>query len=229
MTLEDNIFAKTKPVEKKLINYGFVETNGNYQLHTSICHGDFRVLIEVTKQGKVTGKVTDAAFGDEYNLFRMEEAKGEYVATVLEAYTSLLQEIRNHCFVQQPFSSAQANRLTQWIFETFHESVEFPWTTPSDKNFGIFREKASQKWYSIIMELDGSKFGKDGVLDLMNVKLEPDQIVSLLAKPGYRICYHMNKQQWISIDLDDALSDEEIEERLQTSRDLILKKHTHNR
>lgn len=62
MTLEDNIFAKTKPVEKKLINYGFVETNGNYQLHTSICHGDFRVLIEVTKQGKVIGKVTDAAF-----------------------------------------------------------------------------------------------------------------------------------------------------------------------
>ena len=226
MEIEEKIFEKAKPLWNQLIPYGFQKVGDGYRYEAPLHQGDFQVHIEIHPNGKVTGKVTDTNFGDEYVLFRVEGTQGEYAHSVLEEYTALLLDIRNHCFIREEFLSIQANRLALWIQQTFQESVDYPWSDPEVEKTGVFREKTTKKWYAIIMELDGKRFGRNDVVNVMNVKLDPEEILTLVNRPGYHVCYHMNKKQWISIFLDDTLSDEEIEKRLQESRALILAKHS---
>ena len=44
----------------------------------------------------------------------------------------------------------------------------------------------------------------------MNVKLDKDKIQELLKKDGYYPAWHMNKKSWITITLDEVISDDEI-------------------
>ena len=44
----------------------------------------------------------------------------------------------------------------------------------------------------------------------MNVKLDKDEITELLKTRGFYPAYHMNKKNWITILLDDTISDEVI-------------------
>ena len=53
--------------------------------------------------------------------------------------------------------------------------------------------------------------------NIINVKVDSDQIKSILAKKGYYPAFHMNKKCWVSIILEDALTDEEIESRIRDS------------
>ena len=42
-------------------------------------------------------------------------------------------------------------------------------------------------------------------IDIMNVRVESQEIEKLLKRPGYFPAYHMNKKNWISISLEDEL------------------------
>ena len=49
------------------------------------------------------------------------------------------------------------------------------------------------------------------------LRVDSDKIKSILAKKGYYPAFHMNKKCWVSIILEDALTDEEIEGRIHDS------------
>lgn len=61
-------------------------------------------------------------------------------------------------------------------------------------------------------------------VEIIDVKLNPKKIQALLPKKGFYEAYHMNKKTWITILLDDTLSDEEIMSYVQESYDLTKKK-----
>ena len=60
----------------------------------------------------------------------------------------------------------------------------------------------------------------DELIDVLNVKIDPEMLDELLKKPGICRCYHMNKKMWVTITMDDRLSDEEIMELLKRSFEL---------
>ena len=64
--------------------------------------------------------------------------------------------------------------------------------------------------------------GREGQVEAVNLK--HDQVVDLLSQNGIYPAFHMNRRYWISVALDDTLSDEIVLELIEKSWNLTSKK-----
>ena len=215
----DEIFQKTTLNEEKLLKYGFTYKNHNYYYSKKIVDDDFRVDI-VINQKKICAKVYDLAFNEEYTNFKIEKETGTFVSRVRNAYKNLLEDIKDKCFDENIFMTNQANRIAKCIKEKYASNPEFLWKKyPCD---AIFRN--NKKWFGLIMYIGRKKIeNKKGNIDILNVKLDEEKIKKLLCQKGFYKAYHMNKEKWITITLDETLSDKEIMEYVSESYKFTLK------
>lgn len=219
MNIEDEIFKKSKVNIENLKAYGFKENVKGYIYSKDILDGSLKVIIEVSNNGKVNGKVFDNSFGDEYTIFRIETQTGSFVGSVKEEFEKILLDIKNKCFYDELFIYPQTNRITRMIKNSFDTDPEFEWE--KFEGFGTFRNKTSDKWYALIMNLDRSKLeDSSGEIEILNIKLPEDKIKLLLDKKGFYPAYHMNKKYWITISLDETISDKEIFDLISISYNL---------
>ncbi|OBW91331.1 MmcQ/YjbR family DNA-binding protein [Gallibacterium salpingitidis] len=79
-------------------------------------------------------------------------------------------------------------------------------------DYAVFRHYRSRKWFALFMPVPAKKLGlaSNEVLNILNLKLEPQFIDVLRQQKGYYPAYHMNKEHWISIDLAMVSSLEEL-------------------
>ncbi len=107
--------------------------------------------------------------------------------------------------------------LFEYVRKKYHTEPDYPW---ADSN-AVLRHKENRKWYGVVMEVGRDKLGLsgDGMLHILNLKCEPQLISALRRKPGFYPAYHMNKEQWISIQLDCVL-EETIKDLLAISWEL---------
>lgn len=216
MNFENEIFKRTRIDFEKLKSYGFVK-DGNVYKYSKEFMDSFRADIVIDSKGQVSGRVYDFNLDDEYVSLRIESQVGEFVSKVREAYKEILKNIAETCGEKLYFISEQANRITKLIMNLYNDVPEFAWE--KFPGYGIFRNPNNEKWYSLIMNIDKSKIDKkcSGEIEVINVKLDDDKIQGLLTKKGFYPSYHMNKKNWITIILDDTLSDEEIIEYIKES------------
>lgn len=209
MNIENEVFKRRQADFDKLLLYGFKREKDVYK-YSKVFMSDFRADIEVDEMGKVLGKVYDLNIEDEYINFRIECQVGEFVNQVREEYHKILEDIAIHCFQNLYFISDQANRIANQVMDCYKDEPEFAWE--SSPGFGIFKNPNNKKWYGLIMNIDKSKIDKkySGEVEIINVKLDPERIQVLISKKGFYPAYHMNKKNWITISLDDTLSDDEI-------------------
>ena len=120
--------------------------------------------------------------------------------------------------------SSQRERITQYIQNTYGTEAEYLWADSPDS--AVFRHPASKKWYAIMMGVLPERLGLSGeqALDVMNVKCSTIMIGSLLSTKGFLPAYHMNKNHWISIVLDDSVPDDQIIPLLELSYDSVAPK-----
>ncbi len=217
MTIEEEVFRKMKIDFDKISKYGFKKDKSSYKYSKNIMNNTFRVDIEINSNGKVEGKVYDLSFGDEYTNFRIEDSTGSFVGQVRDSFKNLLKDIRTNCFIREDFIYEQSNRITKAIKEKYGDEPEFEW----DKfpGYATFRNKESKKWYGIIMNIDKSKLDKNstGEVEIINIKLEPSEIEYLVNQEGFYPAYHMNKKNWITVILNNTLSDEKIMKLIEKS------------
>lgn len=220
MNIEEEVFLKAHVDFNKLEKYGFVKNDKAYFFSKNFLNDSFKAEIIIDESGKVNGKVYDLLIEDEYTSFRVEKNLGEFVNKVRDEYISILEGIKENCFVKDSFASKQANKITKYIKEKYQDNPEFLWEKfPS---IGVFRNKNNDKWYGIIMNVNKAKLTQgSGEVEVLNVKLEEDEIKDLLKQKGYYEAYHMNKKNWISIILDDDLDDETIYALIDKSYELI--------
>jgi len=64
-----------------------------------------------------------------------------------------------------------------------------------------------------------------GNVEVVNIKLEPEKILSLHKEKGFYPAYHMNKKNWISILLNDTVPDQVLLVLLDESHAFTLPKH----
>ena len=216
MNIEDDVFKRTIVHFETLIPYGFIK-NGNIYEYSKKIMNSFRVNIVIGESGLVMGRVYDLDTGDEYTNFRIGTQNGEFVNAVREAYKDILRDIKMHCFETLYFITEQANRITKKIMEVYLHEPEFIFK--NSPGYGIFRNSNNRKWYALIMNIDKSKIDKNstGEVEILNVKLSEERISMLLNRNGFYRAYHMNKKKWITILLDNTLSDEEIMEYVTIS------------
>ena len=72
---------------------------------------------------------------------------------------------------------------------------------------------SSRKWYGIIMVIPASKLGidSDKLIEVVNVRFNKGEALEIARNvAGIYPGWHMNKQNWITIILDNTLSDEQL-------------------
>ena len=216
MSIESEIFKKYIPNNDKLIKYGFKKSNNSYKFSKIFLNDTFRADIVIDSKGQVIGKVIEIELEEEYTNFRIEGNNGGFSNKVREEYRNILQDIANNCFEKKYFIFEQTNRITKLINEKYEVNPEFLW----DKfpGYGVFRNTRSNKWFGIIMNIDRSKIisDKTGEIEVLNVKLDGD-VQNYLGVEGIYSSYHLSKKSWISIILDDTLSDKEIMDLIDIS------------
>ena len=218
MTIEEKMFQKTKINYPKLLKYGFVKNKDIYTYTKNIINNHFQVIICIEK-GKVTGHIIDLNFNEEYYNFRNETFTGNYVAKIREEFEYILKDIKDKCFTNKTFIYDQTNRIIKLIKEKYHDEPQFEWEDTPD--CAVF--KHPKKWYGIIMHINKIKldFNTNEDIEIINVKLDPNEIIELLKQDGFYKAYHMNKKYWITIILDNTLSDKLIMELITKSYNLV--------
>ncbi len=187
--------------------YGFKKDKSLYKYSKNIMNNDFRVDIVINEDGIVKGKVFDLAFGEEYTNFRIEGNKGAFANQIKEEFKNLLKDIRSNCFIRKTFIYEQSNRIASLIKEKYGDNPEFEWK--KFPGYATFKNKNSKKWYGIIMNIDKNKLDEKstGKVEIINIKLNPNEIKDLLKLDGFYPAYHMNKKNWISVILNNTVSD----------------------
>ena len=109
------------------------------------------------------------------------------------------------------------NRITKLIKEKYKDEPEFLWSKFPE--FRIFRNKDNKKWYAIIMNINKNKLNinSNDEVYIINIKLDSEEIKDLLDNNKFYPAYHMNKKYWITIILDENISDNEIMEFINKS------------
>ncbi len=214
MKIEADIFKTYTLNENKLIDYGFVKEQSIYKYIDYILDNTFQVIINIDQNGKVEGKVFDLDAESEYINFRIKDITGSFALKVKEEYQLILKDIRDKCYDKKYFIFNQSNRITKLIIKKYKIIPEFLWE--KNPTFGVFRNQKSKKWFGIIMNIDKSKIIPDqkGEIEILNLKLDDK---NYLQEKGIYSAYHMNKKSWVSIILDETLTDEEIMKLVEIS------------
>ena len=91
-------------------------------------------------------------------------------------------------------------------------------------NYIVFRNN-KKKWFAAIMDVPYNKVyrnsDKDHIIDVMNVKLDPELITSIKNTKGFAPAYHMNKTHWVSIEIS-KVSDTKIKSLIDVSFSMVL-------
>ena len=112
-----------------------------------------------------------------------------------------------------------------FVFDTYSIKADYPFE--EDFVTGVFRHEGSGKWFAIAMNISRKKLGLlgDGNVDVVNFKCAPDVIDSIAGiEPGIYPAYHMNKNHWLTVALDDSCDEDTSAWLLVISYDLTKNK-----
>ena len=215
------IFKAYQFNSKKAKEYGFVENQGVWTYSSTILQGDFLMMVTV-EDGDLSFQVYDQETGDLYPQVHMESMRGTFVGSVREACLEVLYSIRKACFEVQEFLCPQTKRIMALAQEKYGNQLENLWEKSPDT--AVLRHEDNQKWYAILMRIPWDRLdkGREGLVEAVNLK--HDQVADLLSQNGIYPAFHMNKRYWISLPLDDTLTDEMVLELFERSWFLTSKK-----
>ena len=215
------IFKAYQFNRKKAKEYGFVENQGVWTHSSTILQGDFLILVTV-EDGVLGFQVYDQETGDLYPQVHMGSMRGTFVGSVREACLEVLYEIRKSCVDVQAFICPQTKRIMALVQEKYGNQLEYLWEKSPDT--AVLRHEDNQKWYAILMRIPWDRLdkGREGLVEAVNLK--HDQVADLLSLMGIYPAFHMNKRYWISLPLDDTLTDEKVLELFDRSWFLTSKK-----
>ena len=215
------IFKAYQFNSKKAKEYGFIENQGVWTYSSTILQGDFLMMVTV-EDGDLSFHVYDQETGELYPQVHMESMRGTFVGAVREACLEVLYSIRKACFEVQEFLCPQTKRIMALVQEKYGNQLEYLWEKSPDT--AVLRHEDNQKWYAILMRIPWDRLdkGREGLVEAVNLK--HDQVADLLSQNGIYPAFHMNKRYWISLPLDDTLSDERVLELFERSWFLTSKK-----
>ena len=214
----NKIFKNKIFVEAKMQKFGFKKIGDSFVYTKKLLDNQFEFYIKIFGTKNIETHLTDIQTKDIYTLHLVEDAAGTFVGEVRDSYQSILNKIAENCCKSTYFIFPQSNRLTDLIKEKYGDSPEFLWEkTPGT---AIFRNPQTRKWYAAILNIDKSKIDKKskGEVEVLNIKLDKDEVQNLLKQKGFYPAYHMNKKNWITIILDETLDDDSIMLLVEKSR-----------
>ena len=154
-----------------------------------------------------------------YELFEVVSSEGPFVTEIRNKVADTLYDIRQQCFD----SKSTRDAVLSYCADMYNTKPENPW----DKYpaYCTLKTAKSDKWYAIVMDIPQSSLGLDSkaVVDVLNVKVNPERIKELIDYQHFFPAYHMNKKYWISILLDHLVDMKLVQKLIDESYGLVEK------
>lgn len=217
-TIQDEIFKNRKPDEKKLAAYGFTHADDQWRYETELAPG-FKLIVTIAGD-TITSPVIDEDSGTPYVLHLDAGNSGLFVGQIRAAYVGTLTAIAKECFVPTMFTTGQMDAVIEAVHDQFDEQPEFLWK--QFPNNAILRRADNRKWYALLVKVTADKLGLDGKdpVDVLVVRAAPEAVAAQLKKGAALPAYHMNKQHWLSYQLDHGTPLKALMARVEESREL---------
>lgn len=210
-----------RPNEEALLAYGFIRKGDHFVFEKASSNDpSFLFQITLTKE-KLLIDLIDRETKESYAPFSTEGTHGSFVAAFREEGDALIEEILEEAF--------ESHRLRQKLiaYAREHDDAEITYAWPHQfPRYCTIHEKKNPKWFGLIMNVPYSKLGvsQKGEAEILNVKLDPEEIQKLIDEKTYFPAYHMNKKDWISVLLSLSTPFDEVTRLLEESHQLCLKK-----
>lgn len=193
--------------QAKLLKYGFIKDKNGYSFEKYINDNDFLMTVLIDENEKIQAKVIDISTSDEYTLHLSDVAvlKGAFAAKIRGEYNSVLDDILKSCYDldNNIFKEITSKKVIKYIKSNYNDELEFLWK--KSPNNAIVRRKDSAKWYAVFMTISKNKLGfaSNKIVEILNLHLKPQKAEELIMTGKYFPAYHMNKNHWISVLLDE--------------------------
>ena len=140
----EEVFKKSNVDFNKLENYGFIKNTTGYQYTKNILDNKYQIVITISLKGKISGKIYDLIFNDEYTNYLLVNPDS-FALKIKNEYLKILKDIKDNCCIIKLFSYEQTNRIVNYIYETYHDKPNFEWDDiyqySSHESFEIPEEK----------------------------------------------------------------------------------------
>ena len=207
----------------KLEIFGFSLNDNNYCYEILICNDEFKVIININGSD-IFSKVMELSTCEEYILVDTDSC-GVFVCSIREEYEKVITEFINSCSFIDVFKEKQSRRVISYVKFKYNNELEFLWD--SLPRAGVIRNNSNNKWYGIMMIIPKNKFGIDSneMIEIINLKYGKDMCGEVVNNFNIFGAYHMSKRSWISVLLNDSLSDEELFKLIDRSYEMSFKKN----
>lgn len=229
--IEEVLFEGYKVVWEKVVAAGFVLRDDGYVYQESLLEGQLEALVLIDNSGQLSGRLYDEDLDEEYIAFRLPRVTGAFVGQVRMEYQELLERIREACFQLLGLGSIQGQVIITKMNKVYGDKGAQPFE--KFPRISAFRHPVNDKWYALALELqrgklelgqeDWSQEETEELVEILNIKVPPEQVASLIQERGIYPSYHMNKKHWVTVVLDGSLSDKQIWDLVSQSRELVGK------
>ena len=204
----------------KLKKYGFILDEDEYVYRKNILNNSFSLIVKI--KDVVDYTVIDLENDEEYMPLKISGVVGEYVSNVRNACKEILEDISYKCYENKYFKNDITSKVIEYIKNKYDVDLEY---TFKDNNLGVFRRKDNEKWFGILIALNGNKVDVsiNKEVGLINLKAKAEDVIRLIEKDGIYRAYHMNKKYWISCILDEKINIDEIFKLIDNSFELTRK------
>ena len=204
-------------LEDRLINFGFQFEENILFFRKNILNDTFRIEIKlINKYFEV--EVYDLDFNEVYSLFSVDSANGEIVTAIREEVKDVLEKIL--CL-----ESIIYEDVLRYVKERYNSTTVKPFKTNPDIKALV---TAKNKWYALFLDVEYNKLQKDSLVDskvkIVNLKHLSSEISTVIDNRNIFPSYHMNKNHWISIVLDNNIDIEYVKELIELSYNLVNNK-----
>lgn len=208
---------KYKLSEDRLIDFGFQFEENILVFQKNILNDAFRMEIRLVSTDFEI-EIYDLDFNEVYSLFSVDNANGEIVTAIREEVKDVLEKIL--CL-----ESVIYEDVLRYVKERYNSTTVKPFKTNPDIKALV---TTKNKWYALFLDVEYSKLQKDSLVDskvkIINLKHLSSEISTVINNRNVFPAYHMNKNHWISVVLDNNIDIEYVKELIELSYNLVNNK-----
>lgn len=216
-----SIFKNKTLDADKLTAYRFHPTQYGFEKSFPIMQEQYKATISIAADGTADFRVFDCEMGEEYIPAHVYDSTGSFIGEVHKECEAILKGIADKCYYTEYFKWNQAKRILRFIKVTYNAEPEFLWSSLPE--CAALRVPGKKPWFAVVGRIPKEKIGieEGGLAEVINLKDEPKAVTARINEKKAYPAYHMNKQHWYTVLLDDSLDDEEIIKLVRTSFEIV--------
>ena len=201
---------KYKLSDDILVNFGFQFEENILVFKRNILNDEFRMEIKLISTDFEI-EVYDLDLDEVYSLFSVDSANGEIVTAIREEVKDVLEKIL--CL-----ESIIYEDVLRYVKERYNSTTVKPFkSNPNIKALVTPKDK----WYALFLDVEYNKLQKDSLVDskvkIVNLKHLSSEISTVIDNRNIFPSYHMNKNHWISVVLDNNIDIEYVKGLIELS------------